>query len=74
MEGHHKDECPTFAQYLAAGAPTRYQEDTARYARSGDIIPMSLSHQRNINIPQEAYSVASANQWDTITKIFMHLI
>jgi len=20
-EGHHKDECPAFSQYLAAGAP-----------------------------------------------------
>jgi hypothetical protein len=35
---------------------------------------MSASYYKNIRVPQEAYSVAFANQWDMKTRIVMHLI
>jgi hypothetical protein len=52
-KGHHKDECPTFTQYLAAGAPNPLPGgDTVRYVRNGAITPLSVHYYRSIKVHQ----------------------
>jgi hypothetical protein len=46
IEGHHKDEYPTFSQYLATRSTKSIvsKEDTVRYVRNGAITQLSVHY------------------------------